>query len=185
VNLVCGKGAGAGGDKEHCRQLPEGVVQRDQKSTQQEQNRDQGDIAVRVDEVPAQEVIRIDVMEAEGPEETGTKHGDGLASPGVRDPMNNTAGEVREKHASQNCGRYPPREEPRKHREAKQMEQEQSCGPSQTSDLKNACQGPYLVMLWQWFDPGPHNPPPRTLIDIQFCRMNQLYNQRESCTSVG
>ena len=112
VELVCGKGTGAGGDEEHCSDSPEITVQRHQKSTQQEWESDERDIATRIDEVSLQEVVRVDVVEAEGAEKARAKYRDGFASPSVCNPVNNATGEVREEHRSQKRDGRPPGEEP-------------------------------------------------------------------------
>src|SRR6187402_840947 len=90
VDLVGGETTGAEGDEEACPRLAPVRAQRESKGEEKQRRLDHGHVAVRVDEVPLEEVIGVVVVDTEGADEPATQDRRRLAPPGIGGPVDET-----------------------------------------------------------------------------------------------
>jgi hypothetical protein len=71
-------------------------------------NRETGNLTVRVDKAPSQEIVRVEMVDAEGEEQTPADDREIVAPPGVSAPVNEAGGEVGRRHSCQAQEGDPP-----------------------------------------------------------------------------
>ena len=147
MHLVGRQADGAEGDQRYRGELSASGCEGNQHRAREHWNVEHRHVAVAVDCVAAQKIVRVDMVHAEGPEESPAEQWARHAAPGIGRPMDESRHEIRAERRRHDRERRPPRGQCRCPEQPDDVAGEEQRRDGQTQDLQRAGYRTDLIVL--------------------------------------